>query len=159
MRDLISYTRGNDETARKRILNALALSSIVLILASAYTIIDDGLYYVPEVYIATAGNCFAWVAYFLWVAKIKPGAQPERFFAIIGLLATGMGTLLVGGSEYVPGQRLPIYTITLGALVFMLYSTFLGFVTSHSVDKVDAEVVEAVVPESADRSLSRDPPE
>jgi len=159
MKELVSYTRGNDESARKRILNALALSSIVLILASCYTIVNDGLYYVPEVYVATAGNCFAWVAYFLWVAKIKPGAQPERFFAIIGLLATGMGTLMLGGSQFLPGERLPVYFISLGALVFMLYSTFLGFITSHSVDKVDAEVVEAVVPERADRSLSRDPGE
>lgn len=159
MKELVSYHRGDDESARKRILNALALSSIVLILASTYTIISDGLYYVPEVYVATGGNCFAWVAYFLWVAKIKPGAQPERFFAIIGLLATGMGTLMLGGSQFIPGERLPVYFISLGTLVFMLYSTFLGFITSHSVDKVDAEIIEAVVPERADRSLRREPRE
>jgi hypothetical protein len=156
MKDLVSYTRVHDETARKRILNTLALASIMLVLVSVYTVLTDGLYYVPEVLTATAGNCFAWVAYFLWIAKIKEGAQPERFFAIAGLLATGFGTLLLGGSQFLPGERLPVYFISLGAIVFMLYSTFLGFITSHSVDKVDAEVIEAIVPEDADRSLARD---
>ena len=154
MKDLISYTRVHDENARRRILNSLALASIVLVLVSTFTVLTDGLYYVPEVLTATAGNCFAWVAYFLWIAEIKKGAQPERFFAIAGLLATGFGTLLLGGSQFLPGERLPVYFISLGAIVFMLYATFLGVVTAHSVDKVDAEVIEAIVPEETDRALA-----
>ena len=145
MEKLISYSHENDPEKRKRVTNVLALSSLGLILLSIYTVVNRG-YYAPEVYLATGGNCFAWVAYFLWVAEVQPDAQVERFLAIIGLLATGLGTLFVGGAEYVPGERLPIYMITVGALVFLIYSTVLGFVTSYYGDRTQAEVIDALIP-------------
>ena len=146
MEKLIAYSRENDPQKRKRVTNGLALSSLALIVLAVYTVVNRG-YYAPEVYLATGGNCFAWVAYFLWVAEVRADAQVERFFAIIGLLATGLGTLFVGGAEYVPGQRLPIYMITVGALIFLVYSTVLGFVTSYYGDQIQSEVIEALVPE------------
>lgn len=150
MEKLISYSHENDPAKRKRVTNALALSSLALILLAVYTVFNRG-YYAPEVFLATGGNCFAWVAYFLWVAEVRPDAQVERFLTIIGLLATGLGTLFVGGSEFVPGQRLPIYMITVGALVFLIYSTILGFVTSYYGDKTQAEVIDACIPPGAER--------
>lgn len=145
MEKLISYSRENDPAKRKRVTNGLALSSLALILLAVYTVVNRG-YYAPEVYLATGGNCFAWVAYFLWVAEVRADAQFERFLAIVGLLATGLGTLFVGGSEYAPGQRLPIYMITVGAIVFLIYSTVLGFITSYHGDQIQSEVIEAVIP-------------
>jgi hypothetical protein len=143
MRKMIRYERV--EATGKDYGNALAGFSVFLTVAAVSTV-ALGIASPTDAGITTTANSFAWVGYILFLADRREEEALTTFFASGSLLLVGLGTLLLGGATYVPSRALSVILISSGALLLLIFTSALGFVTSIAIDRNKMGIRDKIIP-------------